>query len=555
MMLNWFFHFLYFQPDDVLGCLGNTIWETPATEPILALTEDTLTLLESDREMSDLDDIPDPPPKKPKWSEPPELTPQRLVIPRRSWRTLSYWTGQAWSLTRADLSSLTEPFLNDNLNLSKPLYLKDLGSTGSEVVYQLKDNVYEKFQVAPEPSPETQPQVTPKPTSSYQIHPQSTFDKEVEEKLHQIQTQMAEDEGIAVDSSALDQVEYLGAIKVLQKYSDVVSVTDTSTVKQMGYAVPSKPEKEFLTLNASAFGGYLDTMRKSLEKGKPTKQFPLFTCPTRQYAFSEPKPWQLKAPEEESDVKLIMDKAHNITAYYVVKKRFVDMESQLWAATGASSHIDHFLHGIDEALSKALKALDVVATTLNASEVMAPAVQHILDAQLMRRTAGRNNIHIAQTLLNGAANMQTIRRDTELQYHHRLLEEADITQLRSLPLGQAKLYGPVLFAKAKKVDNLKSCEAKDAMIEANKTIAAHPFPKAAKADPAKGNQGGQKGKASFTNAYGKLMSNNANNTKAGKSRGSSRGRRGKGGGRRGRYNGNKGQSKSQQQPAQPQPGK
>ncbi len=353
---------------------------------------------------------------------------------------------------------------------------------------------------------------------------------------------MAEDDGVVVDHASLDQGEYFEAIKVLQKYSNVVAVTNSSTPKTMGHAVQAKPTKEFLTLNAAEFGSYLDTIVKNLEKGKPTKPFPLFNVPVKQYAFSDPQPWQLTAPLEQSDSKLVMDKMHNIQNYWLTKKRFTDMESQLWAGTGACSHLDHFLHGMDKAITAAITTLDTLSRDADAKGPLAPVVQQLLDAQLMRRTAGRNNIHVAQTLLNGASNMQVIRRDTELRYHHRLLELADITQLRALPLGQKDLFGPALIAKARKLDALKSSEAKETIMALHKKAAAvaSPFPKA---QAPKTTQQPQT-KGSYVNHYGQTVHDNT--TKNSRNfRGGRRG--GRGGGwnnqrnnKRGRNNNNRG---------------
>ncbi len=388
----------------------------------------------------------------------------------------------------------------------------------------------------PEDELEDTDHVTFNDSHNYQWAPPSVYDQEVEKQRVIIEAALQEQAQEDQAPLDVDSAEYLQAIQTLQRYSHVVEPQASTPARQMGHAVKAKVSKEFLLLTASDFGGYLEGIADTLKKNKATKPVTLFHCPAKQYRFPDGSSWQLAHAEDQSDVELLMDEVTHVSGFYIMRKRFHAMESQMWEATGASSHLDHFLHGIDEALGAVLSKLEPLQGHDQFQELLKPIRDCVLDAQLMRRVAGGNNIHLMQTLMTSGANYQLIRRDADLYYHHRRLLESDIVQLRSLPFGQQQLYGPTLAAKAKKLGGLKQSSANDAlMVVSTKLLAdkasggkarTHQQSKQdyRKKQPRGGGRGGTHS-GTYTNAYGRQVNP--------KQKGSFRGQQRRGGGRGG----------------------
>ncbi len=427
--------------------------------------------------------------------------------------TISVFVGRKWLTAKAHIQGKLIGFWNDRYNQEKPSMIKVTDTHGNIITKELIDDDYftqpedemesseepnltddnldfdsqeevdEEFEQDPEdeesddmvvyksPLQDIETQDTP-PQTSYKLPPPSELDKKFQEQKKKMKKKVdssddEEDEDDTVQD--YDREEYAQAIRILTRYSDVASLKTTQSSSQMGHAGIQKRDKEFIILNASTFENYIEQLSTKLQDSKPTKRINLYMCNKKQYDFPEPKPWVLEAALDQPEVDLILDSNSlppnkKIFTFYP-KDVMTRMEAQMWAASGACSHLDHFLHGAGEATKQAMADLKGITVHPDQQAAMDSVITKLADAQKLQKVAGINNIQVAQSCITAGANHQLLRRDSILMHHHENLDVEDIRQLRSQPFGQKLLFGPIVESKAKVVTDHTTERAHRLIIE------------------------------------------------------------------------------------------
>ncbi len=282
----------------------------------------------------------------------------------------------------------------------------------------------------------------------------------------------------------IDREEYTNAIRTLKRYSEVVKTEKKKTGATMGHAVTQRKEKDFLSLNASSYAPYLKQLQTNLQTGGVNKRLKQFKCKPEQFEFPDPKPWGLTPPKMQFGVKELLDNSKlfkkKLPQSYYDPKIMYTLEEQLWAATGASSHSDHFSFGAQKATEKAIKTLRELSSSNPAVSAATDAIlKNLTDAENMRKTAAQNNIQIAKTLLSGAATLQLARRDSLLFYRKDFMPDEDVVTLRSQAFGQKDLFGTSLNIVIKNFRHQRKAMAAETTIGKAAKEAKQPQPVAA----------------------------------------------------------------------------
>ncbi len=440
-----------------------------------------------------------------KRTQPQQPSPQKKAKPSSSaitYDTVSVFVNQKWLKAKAIIKGRAVAFWNDRYNQDKPPTIKVPDKHGHTITKELVDDEYQTEEEESSPDDleederyddeeyedeedddleETVLYKSPlqnidsenvPPKGSYKLPPPTEMDEKFQKQKDRMRKDVdsSDNEEEEQDSEMdYDKEEYAQAIRILTKYSTVAHLKTKQSSSQMGHAGIQKRDKEFIMLNASTFDKYITNLSTKLEDSKPTKKLNLYMCNKKQYEFPDPKPWQLEAAVDQPEVELILDTTNlpankKIFTFYG-KDDMLRMESQMWAATDACSHLDHFLHGASEANKQAILELRKLDVPLEQQPTLDAALSKLTDANRLLKVAGINNIQVAQSCITAGANHQLLRRDSILMYHHENLDISDIRQLRSQPFGQKKLFGPIIESKAKIVTDHTSDKAYRLIIE------------------------------------------------------------------------------------------